>query len=661
MPSKIQIPDLKRIRVTDALFGYYVGMVAREMVPVQWEILNGRRGQSRCFCIDNFRIAAGLLQGEYRGVVFGDTDAYKWLEAVAYCANNGETEYLPMADELIELIGQAQRPDGYLNTYYTVCEPEQRWKNLAEGHELYSAGHMIEAAVAYYQATGKPRILEIAQKFADLICATFGRGEGQIPGYPGHQEIEVALMRLWSVTGERRYLDTAYYFIDARGTAPNYLEQEMSDPEHHHIFPELCDYDPSYSQSHARPVEQSDIEGHAVRAMYQCAAMADLAAALPDDTLRSACQRLWNSVTQKRMYITGGIGSSSFLERFTVDYDLPNDRMYCESCASIGLMMFGRRMSALFRDASYFETVERALYNTVLAGVSATGDRYFYVNPLEVWPENCRAHTTLDSLKPVRQPWFEVSCCPANIARTLASLGQYIYAVDEKSLYINLLIGSTIETKLRETTLRVSQENTLMTGGALKLDVNSDGVSPVLIRLRLPRWLEQPKITLDGAEIQPAVENGYAVLAVNCGGDHHFVVTGQVPARFVAANLQVRADVGKVAIQKGPFVYCVEETDNGANLAALRVDPRNALKEGEPDAALPGALPPWCWTENGLSKPWRKNRRSTAAAASALPNAASGPFPIAFGATARPVRCASGWRPCSPDYTQQEAAYNRNS
>lgn len=591
MPSKIKIPNLKKIRVTDPLFGHYSGMVAKEMIPVQWEILNGRRGQSRCFCIDNFRIAAGLLQGEHRGVVFGDTDAYKWLEAVAYCANNGETEYLPQADELIELLGQAQQPDGYLNTYYTVCEPDQRWKNLAEGHELYSAGHMIEAAVAYYEATGKPRILEIAMKFADLICKTFGRGEGQIPGYPGHQEIEVALMRLWKVTGEQRYLDTAYYFIDARGEGANYLAAEMSDPEHHNIFPELRDYDPFYSQSHLRPVEQTTAEGHAVRAMYQCAAMADLAAAKPDEALRAACQTLWNNVTQKRMYITGGVGSSMFLERFTVDYDLPNDRMYCESCASIGLMMFGQRMAALFRDASYYEHVERALYNTVIGGVSATGDRYFYVNPLEVWPDNCLHHTALDSLKPVRQPWFEVACCPANIARTLASLGQYIYAVDEKSLYVNLLIGSTIETKLRETTLRVSQENTLMTGGDLKLNVNSDGLSPVLIRLRLPQWLEQVKISLDGAEIQPAVENGYAVLAVNRSGDHQFVITGQVPVYRRAANLQVRADVGKIALQKGPFVYCVEEEDNGANLAALRVDLSGAPTEGAPVAGLPGGLP----------------------------------------------------------------------
>ena len=270
MASKITIPDLKKIRVTDPLFSHYAGMVAKKMIPVQWEILNGKQGQSRCFCIDNFRIAGGTLQGEHRGVVFGDTDAYKWLEAVAYCANNGETEYIPEADELIEIIGQAQQPDGYLNTYFTVCHPELRWKNLTEGHELYSAGHLIEAAVAYYNATGKRRLLDIAAKFADLICQTFGDGEGQLPGYPGHQEIELALVKLWRVKGEERYLKTARFFIDCRGRTPNYLLREMNDPNHKVIFPELRNYDPSYSQSHVRPVEQKTMEGHAVRAMYQC-------------------------------------------------------------------------------------------------------------------------------------------------------------------------------------------------------------------------------------------------------------------------------------------------------------------------------------------------------------------------------------------------------
>lgn len=591
MANNITLPDLKKVRITDPLFSHYVGKVAQKMIPVQWDILEGK-GSSRCFCIDNFRVAAGELDAPHRGVVFGDTDAYKWLEAVAFCAAGGDTTYIPQADGLISLLERAQQPDGYLNTYFTVCHPELRWKNLTEGHELYSAGHLMEAAVAYYGATGKRKLLDIAIRFADLICETFGEGPGKLRGYPGHQEIELALIKLWRVTGAQRYLDTARFFLDCRGTQPNYFLEEMSRKDHLPIFPELQDYDPSYSQSHLPPWRQTTMEGHAVRAMYQLSAMADLAEITQDPQRKKACQTLWDNVTGRRMYVTGGIGSSGHLERFTVDYDLPNDRMYCESCASIGLMMVGQRMNRLTRDASYYDTVERALYNTVLAGVSAEGDRYFYVNPLEVWPDNCREHTSMAHVKPVRQPWFEVACCPANIARTLASLGQYIYAQDEKNLYINLLIGSEYETTLRDTHLRVKLENELLTGGSLTLDVSSEGTLGAMLRLRLPGWLENPVITLNGQTIHPAVENGYAVLAVGSPGSHRFVLTGEVKVHTLAADLRVRADVGKTALQRGPFVYCVEQCDNGENLAALRIRAKPEQIAVLPEKEnLPGRIP----------------------------------------------------------------------
>lgn len=591
MANSILPPDLKKVRIIDSLFSHYVGLVAEKMIPVQWDILNGK-GSSRCFCIDNFRVAAGELEAPHRGVVFGDTDAYKWLEAVAFCANNGHTDYLPQADGLIDLLERAQQPDGYLNTYFTVCHPELRWKNLMEGHELYSAGHLIEASVAYYNATGKRKLLDVAIRFADLICRTFGVGEGKTAGYPGHQEIELALVKLWRVTGTQAYLDTAKTFLESRGGEPNYFLEEKKRKEYLPIFPELQDYDPSYSQSHLPPWKQTTAEGHAVRAMYQLSAMADLAEITKDPALKKTCQTLWDNVTEKRMYITGGIGSSGHLERFTVDYDLPNDRMYCESCASIGLMMVGQRMNRLTRDASFFDTVERALYNTVLAGVSTGGDRYFYVNPLEVWPENCREHTSMAHVKPVRQPWFEVACCPANIARTLASLGQYIYAQDDRSLYINLLIGSKYETQLRGTHICVKIQNELYNGGSLKLDVSSQGTQAVMLRLRLPGWLEEPGFTLNGEPIHPAVENGYAVLAVGSPGEHRFELTGAVRVHMLAANLQVRADVGKAALQRGPFVYCVEEADNGENLAALRMPIRpEEVTVGPGIQGLPGNIP----------------------------------------------------------------------
>lgn len=590
MPSRIRVPRFHMIHITDSLFGHYVDLVAEKMIPYQWNILNGRGEYVRSHCIDNFKITAGELEGEHKGVVFGDTDAYKWLEAVAFCAMNGRTEYIPVADELIDLIGKAQQPDGYLNTYYTLVHPEQRWKNLREGHELYSAGHLFEAAAAYYQATGKKELLDIACRFADLLCQIFGPGEDQSKGCPGHQLVELALIKLYKVTEKESYLELARFFIDIRGSQPNCFLEEMKSDEYR-IFPELNDYDPAYSQSHMPPIKQRTVEGHAVRATYMYSAMADLAQVCHDDEMKEACKCLWENMTTRRMYITGGIGSSGLLERFTTDYDLPNDRMYCESCASIGIMMFGQRMASLCRDASYYEAVERALFNTVLAGISKEGDRYFYVNPLEVWPDNCMEHTTIHYVKPVRQPWFDVACCPPNIARTLASLGQYICAVDDKSLFINLFISSEMEIDLNETSVKLCLENELMQGGRLKITVCTDGKKAITVRLRIPSWLEGVEFYSGFEQIRPAVENGYAVLAVNREGEQIFELSGQVPARLMAVNKNVRADVGKVALVKGPFVYCFEEADNGENLAALRIHMNGKVKEANPPKELPGNLP----------------------------------------------------------------------
>lgn len=591
MPSRIRVPKFQMIQITDNLFGHYVDLVAGKMIPYQWDVLNGKGKYVRSHCIDNFKITAGELKGEHKGVVFGDTDAYKWLEAVAFCAMNGRTEYIPVADELISLIGKAQQPDGYLNTYYTLVYPQQRWKNLREGHELYSAGHLFEAAAAYYEATGKRELLDIACRFADLLCQVFGPGEDQSKGYPGHQLVELALIKLYKITGKESYLTLARFFIDIRGSQPNYFMEEMKRKDYSNIFPELTDYDSFYSQSHIPPIRQKTAEGHAVRAAYMYSAMADLALVCHDEELKETCKNLWENMTTRRMYITGGIGSSGLLERFTTDYDLPNDRMYCESCASIGIMMFGQRMASLCRDASYYEAVERALYNTVLAGISKEGDRYFYVNPLEVWPDNCMEHTSIHYVKPVRQPWFDVACCPPNIARTLASLGQYICAVDDKSLFINLFISSEMEIILNETSVKLRLENKLMQGGNLKITVCTDGKKAITVRLRIPSWLEGIEFYSGSEQIRPAIENGYAVLAVNREGEQNFELVGQVPARLMAVNKNVRADVGKVALTKGPFVYCFEEVDNGENLATLRIRTDGKIKEEDPSKELPGNLP----------------------------------------------------------------------
>ena len=602
MIQQVRPVKIKKTAVTDPLFGSYVHSVAEKVLPYQWEVLNDRvTGEEPHYCVENFRVAAGEHPGRHHGPVFQDTDLYKWLEAAAFCIECGFGETLtPIAEEAIALILRAQQPDGYLNTYVTIEDPEARWSNLAEGHELYSCGHLIEAGVAYYGATGKDSLLCAGARFADLLVEVFGAEEGKCHGYPGHQEIELALVKLYRVTGKEQYLSLAAHFIAQRGGKPNYLLDEMAGRGGQNIFPEFSEYDDKYAQSHLPPVQQTEAVGHAVRAMYMYSAMADLAMERGDEALSRACKTLFDNVTQKRMYITGGVGSSGKLERFTTDYDLPNDRMYCESCASVGLMMFGQRMMLLTGEASYYDAVERALCNTVLAGISKDADRYFYVNPLEVWPENCIPSTSMSHVKPVRQSWFSCACCPPNIARTLASLGQYIYAESGTGLYVNLLISSEVETSVGGVAVRLKMDADYMRSGTVRLSLQSAGGTDALLHIRLPRYLKDPKLFLNGQEAKLSVQKGYAVLPID--GDMEIELRSIVPARFVAANRRVRADLGKLAIMKGPFVYCLEETDNGDDLPALSIRADAALEDGPPEPGLLGTLPTVCLAGRRLTR-----------------------------------------------------------
>ena len=582
--------DLKNIRITDSLFGSYVKQVSEKIIPYQWKILNDQlEGADKTYCIENFRIAAGELEGTRKGVVFQDTDLYKWLESVAYTIAGGKGEqFESLADEVIELVGRAQEPDGYLNTYFTVNAPERKWKNLIEGHELYTAGHMIEAAVAYYHATGKTAFLEIAKKNADLIGKVFGRGEGQRRGYPGHQEIELALVKLYRVTGEQKYLDTAKYFIEERGTQPNYLAEELRERGGFEFFPDLQDYDLAYSQADIPPVEQTKAQGHSVRDMYMCAAMADLAGECEDERLLKACKAIWENMTQRQMYITGGIGTSGFRERFTTDYDLPNATNYSETCASIGLMMFGQRLAAVTGDAGYYDSVERALYNTVLAGINIEGDRYFYVNPLEVVPEFCTQHTYMNHVKPIRQKWFSIACCPPNVARTLASLGQYVYAQEDDSILIHQFISSEVQTETKDGKTALKMDSTLMQDG--KVSIQAETEKGCSLKIRIPAYAENWKLLSGEKEEKPEIQNGYITVALPAG-THAITLNLDIHPRWVAANDQVRADAGKAALVKGPIVYCLEEVENGKLLSQVCVKPNEEVKEEASPEGLVGNLP----------------------------------------------------------------------
>ena len=603
MKQNIFTPSLRNIRITDPIFGKYAKMVAEKLIPYQWAVLNdAAEGTEKSYCVSNFRLAAGEAEGQRIGMVFSDTDAYKWLETLAFCLENGEAkEFESVADDFIELMARAQEEDGYLNTYFSVLCPEKKWTNFTEGHELYTAGHMIEAAVAYYQATGKRRLLDIASKFADLICKVFSPDGELGRACPGHPEIELALVKLARVTGEKKYSDLALHFVDVRGTRPNFLIENLKSTENDRIFGDFADYDEKYAQSHLPVREQTTAEGHSVRAVYLFSAMADLAKEYNDETLKNACRTLWDDITRKRMYITGGIGSSGHLERFTADYDLPNDRMYCESCASVGLMMFGQRMAALTGEASYYDAVELALCNTVLAGISAEGDKYFYVNPLEVWPDNCCESTSMSHVKPVRQPWFTCACCPSNIARTLASVGQYIYAQDEKSIYINQFISSTIDTEIRNSKVTLRLNSALPEDGRVTVLIRSEKPQPFTLRIRIPEYLKAVSFSIDGRVISPATENGYAVLAISKSGEQKLEISGTVEPQWMAANGNVRADEGKVALMYGPYAYCLEETDNAQNLSALYVSPKVGITVSEPVRELPGNLPRLCFSGKRLN------------------------------------------------------------
>lgn len=354
---RLNTVQLSRMDITDPFWKQYTDLVEDVIIPYQWDIMNDNvPGVESSHCLENFKIAAGLKKGQFYGAVFQDTDVAKWLEAVGYSLAEKKNEKLEkLADDAIDVIVQAQQEDGYLDTYFIIKEPSQRWRNLCEGHELYSAGHMIEAAVAYYEGTGKRKLLDSMIRLADLICRTFGPEEGQNHGYPGHQEIELALVRLYRVTQDKKYLEQAKYFLDIRGAGKNYFLEERKQENFKRIFPEFEDYDPAYSQSHEPVREQKTAEGHAVRAVYMYSAMADVAEEYQDKELMEACVALWENITQKRMYITGGIGSSGFLERFTTDYDLPNDSNYSETCASIGMALFSLRMANITRNSRYAE------------------------------------------------------------------------------------------------------------------------------------------------------------------------------------------------------------------------------------------------------------------------------------------------------------------
>ena len=570
--------SLSDTHIDDPFWNGCVRLVTSEILPYQYNTLWDRiPGAPPSRCIRNLRIAAGLEEGSFEGWVFQDTDLAKWLEAAAYSlASLPDPKLKDTAEEMIDLVLQAQQPNGYLNSYFTILHPGHQFCNLKEGHELYTAGHFIEAAVAWYQVTGEDRFLNAMRRFADLICQVFHTPE-YADAVPGHEEIELALFRLYEVTGQEKYRDMAYDFVNRRGTT-DYLSRESSLPRYIDVWHDPNPYVPEYGQAHLPVREQTTAEGHAVRALYLYSAMADLAGSCQDQELLAACERLYENITEKRMYITGGIGSSGVMERFTTDYDLPNDSAYAESCASIALAMFCKRMARVTGEARYMDTAELAIYNTVLAGIAMDGRSFFYVNPLEVIPDACMPATDRAHVKPVRQKWFGCACCPPNIARTLASLGEYVLLQGDDSVRVNLLISGTYRVEIAGVPAEITINSSLPWEGSGEIRLRCEKPVKGRLLIRVPDYAEDPKFQDAGGEFTPAMDRGYAVIPVDRNGAAVQFTFGMT-ARVIYANPRVSADSGKVAVRKGPLVYCLEEADNGEGLAALRIDTSKALKE----------------------------------------------------------------------------------
>ena len=512
--------------------------------------------------INNFAKAAGLMDGNFEGIFFNDSDVHKLVEAASYTlCTHPNPQWESDLDDIIDKIAKSQQPDGYLNSYFTLVEPQKRWQNLGMMHELYCAGHLFEAGVAHYQATGKAKLLDVACRFATLIDNTFGHGKRD--GLPGHQGIELALVKLARVTGETRYMSLAEYFITKRGHSPSVFERELENPDlpgglgaYKHHYTRDGEYEGTYSQAHLPIQEQTECVGHAVRAMYLYAGAADIASETGDAAITKALDALWQNV-EKRLYITGGVGPSGHNEGFTKDYELPNFSAYAETCASIGLIFWAHRMFLLKGESRFVDVLETALYNGALSGVSLDGKGFFYQNPLA---SRGGRH---------RHPWFGCACCPPNIARLLGSLGQYIYAHTEKALWVNLYVGSTAATTVgaisqsRNIPVKLTQETDYPWAGDVKITVHPETPATFALNLRIPSWCDNFNVSINGEAYRAqAAANGYLTIDRQWQANDTVELNLAMPVERVHAHPLVRENLGRYALQRGPLVYCFEDVDN---------------------------------------------------------------------------------------------------
>ncbi len=565
---------------TKVLGGFWrskADVVAREMLPYQWKALNDQiPGAEPSHALNNFRIAAGEAQGKHGGTIFQDSDVAKWLEAASYAlGDHDDPELEKNVDEAIRLIGKAQGADGYVNTWFTLVGPDKRWSDLAWGHELYCGGHLIEAAVAHFQSTGSRKFLDIMMRYADCLFPVFGPGGTHDGQACGHPEIELALHRLAEATGELKYAELADRFVDNRGNDPR--EFTGKKPLGFEI-PDNAWFQADYFQGHAPLRHQHHADGHAVRAMYLYTAMARQAKETNDEALKTTLKELWSSVVDKRMYVTGSIGSHAMGERFSIDYDLPSDTAYNETCASIGVLFWSRAMLELDPHSRYADVWERVAYNGALSGMALDGKSFFYVNPLAVVPSTAKYRYDHEHVKTSRVAWFGVSCCPPNIARMVSSVGRYAVSVTRQTVRVDQFIDGETPLPLPGNPVLRLKTN-YPWEGSVALEIKTEAAAPFSLAVRIPGWCTSYAVRLNGKTLeQTKGADGYVTLFREWADGDTIELEMAMPVRFVSAHPAVSELAGSVAVCRGPLVFCAEEADNGSELHNLSVDPRAPAK-----------------------------------------------------------------------------------
>ncbi|MHA1793545.1 MAG: glycoside hydrolase family 127 protein [Promethearchaeota archaeon] len=564
---------LQDVSVTGGFWKKRQDMIRRVTLPATLDKLvkTGR--------IDAFKLNYQGDHGKVPPHVFWDSDVAKWVESASKAIMlHPDSELEKQLTKLVNLIISAQQPDGYLNTHFTVVEKEKRWTNLRDKHELYCAGHLIEAAIAYFQATGNKNFLDAMCKYADYIEKTFGVETGKMRGYPGHQEIEIALVKLFKITGNKKYLNLASYFIDERGNLPYYFEVEA---ERRGEKPKvLLDAikEREYRQSHLPVRDQEDAVGHAVRALYMYTAMAKLARENRDDDLFKACKKLWFDVFRRKVYITGGIGSRRNGEAFGDAYELPNEEAYAETCAAIASVFWNQAMLQLEPSSKYADAIERALYNGILSGISLDGKSFFYENPLAVFSP--RKHS--------RAPWFPCSCCPNNLTRLILSIGEYIYATDDSGVfYIHQFIDSSTRIKNKGNDVKIYQKTKFPWEGQVNITLTSRKPIDLALKLRIPEWADEYSIIINDARVEGEfqINDGYVTLILEGKEKNDIVVEFKMQPIRIYSHPKVKSNIGRVAIQRGPLIYCIEEVDNGEGLDMVFV-PKDAKLEARFEKSL---------------------------------------------------------------------------